>query len=126
MTELAFNTKAPPVSMRPGQIVAARYRLKRIAGTGGMATVWCALDERLQRPVALKVISAELAANPAAVTRFAREARMHARIQHPNLVQVYDYSITAAQPYLVMEYIDGVTLSERLDLRGFAADEIQT
>ena len=54
------------------------------------------------------------------------EARTHAGIQHPNLVQVYDYSVTAARPYLVMEYIDGTTLSERLDLDGFTAVQIQT
>jgi eukaryotic-like serine/threonine-protein kinase len=126
MTDLLVNTHHTPARLGPGRLVGARYRLELVAGAGGMATVWCAHDERLRRPVALKVISPELAANPVAVTRFAREARTHARIQHPNLVQVYDYSVTAARPYLVMEYIDGTTLSERLDLDGFTAVEIQT
>ena len=90
-----------------------------------MATVWRAHDERLQRPVAIKVISDELATNPAAVARFAREARTHAGIQHPNLVQVYDYSVTAVQPYLVMEYISGCTLSARLDHGPFSSAELQ-
>jgi serine/threonine protein kinase len=110
--------------LRSGELIGSRYRLEGIAGAGGMATVWRAYDERLQRAVAIKVISDALATNPAAVARFAREARTHARIQHPNLVQVYDYSVTAAQPYLVMEYIDGSTLSERLD-RGLSAAAIQ-
>ena len=91
-----------------------------------MATVWRAHDQRLQRPVAIKVMSDTLAANAAAVARFAREARTHANIQHPNLVQVYDYSATAPQPYLVMEYIDGATLSQRLDRGGFSPTAIQT
>jgi serine/threonine-protein kinase len=112
----------PP--LRAGEVIAARYRLDAVAGAGGMATVWRAYDERLQRPVAIKVISDALATSPAAVARFAREARTHARIQHPNLVQVYDYSVTAAQPYLVMEYINGSTLSERLDHGGFSEAEI--
>jgi serine/threonine protein kinase len=91
-----------------------------------MATVWRAYDQRLQRPVAVKIMSDTLAANAAALARFAREARTHANIQHPNLVQVYDYSATAPQPYLVMEYIDGATLSQRLDRGGFPATAIHT
>ena len=126
MTDFAINQPRLPTRLSPGRLVGARYRLKRIAGAGGMATVWCAYDERLRRPVALKIISRELAADPAAVRRFAREARTHARIKHPNLVPVYDYSVSAAQPYLVMEYIDGTTLSERVDLGGFTAAEIHT
>ncbi len=126
MTDFAINTPRLPTRLSPGRLVGARYRLKRVAGAGGMATVWCAYDERLRRPVAVKVIARELAGDPAAVSRFASEARTHARIKHPNLVPVYDYSITAAQPYLVMEYIDGTTLSERVDLGGFTAAEIHT
>jgi len=121
-TPHADQVRQPPV--RAGKVIAARYRLEAVAGAGGMATVWRAYDERLRRPVAIKVISDALATNPVAVARFAREARTHARIQHPNLVQVYDYSVTASQPYLVMEYIDGSTLSERLDQGGFSGAEI--
>ena len=80
-----------------------------------MATVWRAYDELLERTVAVKIMSDALAASPVAVARFAREARTHANIVHPNLVQVYDYSVTAAQPYLVLEYVPGDTLSRRLD-----------
>jgi serine/threonine-protein kinase len=126
MTELVVDPQHQPPRLGPGQLIGARYRLDRIAGAGGMATVWRAYDERLQRPVAIKVLSDALAANPTAVTRFAREARTHAGIQHPNLVQVYDYSVAAAQPYLVMEYVDGATLSERLDRGGLTAATIQT
>ncbi len=126
VTDLAVDTQHLPRPLSPGQLIGTRYRLDRIAGAGGMATVWRAHDERLQRPVAIKVISDALAASPAAITRFAREARTHAGIQHPNLVQVYDYSVAADQPYLVMEYVDGATLSECLDRRGLTAATIQT
>jgi serine/threonine protein kinase len=120
VTDLQTSSHHLQPPLQSGGLIGSRYRLEGVAGAGGMATVWRAYDERLQRPVAIKVISDELSTNPAALARFAREARTHARIQHPNLVQVYDYSVTAAQPYLVMEYINGCTLSERLD-RGFTA-----
>lgn len=126
MTELLTSAGGWPQPLAGGELIGARYRLKRVAGAGGMATVWLAHDERLERPVAIKVISDALAASPTAVARFAREARTHAGIQHPNLVQVYDYSITAARPYLVMEYVNGCTLSERLDRGGFSAAELET
>jgi serine/threonine protein kinase len=126
VADTAIHTGHAPQALRSGELIGTRYRLDTVAGTGGMATVWRAHDERLQRPVAIKVISDALANDPAAVARFAREARTHAGIQHPNLVNVYDYSVTAAQPYLVMEYIAGSTLSERLDRGGFPAAAIQT
>lgn len=125
MTDLETRRYQLQQPLRSGELIGSRYRLEGVAGAGGMATVWRAYDERLQRTVAIKVISDDLATNPAALARFAREARTHARIQHPNLVQVYDYSVAAAQPYLVMEYIDGSTLSERLDRGGFSATAIQ-
>lgn len=94
--------------------MAARYRLDELAGAGGMSTVWRARDIRLDRQVAIKVMSDSLAADPGCVARFAREVRTHMGISHPNLVTVYDYSVTAVQPYLVMEYITGVALSHRV------------
>jgi serine/threonine protein kinase len=126
MTDLDTDRVQLLQPLRSGALIGSRYRLDGVAGAGGMATVWRAYDERLQRPVAIKVISDELSTNRAAVARFAREARTHAGIQHPNLVQVYDYSVTAAQPYLVMEYISGCTLSARLDQGPFSSAELQT
>lgn len=126
MADIAIDSDQALRVLCAGELVGSRYRLDGVAGTGGMATVWRAYDERLQRAVAIKVISDALTNNPAAVARFAREARTHAGIQHPNLVNVYDYSVTAAKPYLVMEYIAGSTLSERLDRGGFPAAAIQT
>lgn len=99
----------------PGTTIAAgRYRLERIIGTGGMAIVWRATDLRLGRPVAVKVIADTLAADPAYVHRFTREAKTAAGLSHANLVQVYDYAADVPQPYLVSEYVDGGTLADRI------------
>lgn len=91
-----------------------RYRLQRRLGAGGMASVWLALDERLGRHVAVKVIADTLADDERWLTRFKREARAAAALSHPGIVQVFDYGIEDGRPYLVMEYISGANLAERL------------
>ena len=90
-----------------------------------MATVWRARDQTLGRTVAIKVMSDALAANPTAVARFVREAQTHAGISHPNLVQIFDYSTAVRQPYLVLEYVAGRTLSARLKQAPLNADELR-
>jgi serine/threonine protein kinase len=83
-------------------------------GTGGMASVWLGEDTRLRRPVAIKVLADSLALDADYVTRFEREARVAARLSHPNLVNVFDFSAAGSRPYLVMEYVPGGTLADRL------------
>ena len=89
-----------------------------------MAVVWLATDERLGRPVAVKILSDTLTADAEYLGRFRREARVAAGVQHPNLVPVYDFD-AGERPYLVMEYIEGGDLATRLD-RGDApgADQV--
>ncbi len=99
-----------------------RYRLERIIGTGGMAIVWCATDLRLDRRVAIKVISDTLAADPGFIERFAREARTAAGLSHRSLVSVYDYAAAASRPFLVMELVEGGTLAERIAKGPVGAD----
>lgn len=96
-----------------GALVAGRYRLERILGTGGMASVWLARDERLGRAVAVKLLSDSLAHDESYLTRFRREARLAAGLSHPNLVKVYDFG-EKERPYLVMEYLEGGTLADRI------------
>jgi eukaryotic-like serine/threonine-protein kinase len=96
----------PGVELRDG-----RYRLERVLGIGGMASVWLGLDQRLDRPVAVKVLSDTLASDPEYVRRFRREAQTAARLSHPNLVKVFDFE-PKGRPALVMEYVDGGTLAE--------------
>src|SRR5215207_941224 len=96
-----------------GGLVEGRYRLERILGTGGMASVWLARDERLGRPVAVKLLSDSLAHDESYLSRFRREARLAAGLSHPNLVKVYDFG-EDERPYLVMEYVEGGTLADRI------------
>jgi serine/threonine protein kinase len=96
-----------------GSIADGRYTLERRLGTGGMAAVWLARDERLGRPVAIKALSDVLAGDEAYVRRFSREARVVAGLSHPNLVRVFDFG-DDPRPYLVMEYVEGGTLAEYL------------
>jgi eukaryotic-like serine/threonine-protein kinase len=91
-----------------------RYRLERLLGRGGMASVWLASDEVLDRPVAIKVLSDTIASDPEFLARFRREARVAASLSHPNLIGVYDYAEGEERPYLVMEYVPGENLAERL------------
>jgi serine/threonine-protein kinase len=89
-----------------------RYRLDRLLGRGGMASVWLAGDEVLERPVAVKVLADTIASDPEFLARFRREARVAASISHPNLIGVYDYAEGDERPYLVMEYVPGENLAE--------------
>lgn len=91
-----------------------RYRLDRLLGRGGMASVWLASDEVLDRPVAVKLLSDTIASDPEFLARFRREARVAAGLSHPNLIGVYDYAEGEERPYLVMEYIAGDNLAERM------------
>ena len=104
---------ADPPLIGAGRRLGERYRLERRLGHGGMAVVWLATDERLEREVAIKVISDTLAGDATTSARFRREAHVAAGLQHPNLVAVYDFD-AGARPYLVMEYIPGGDLAERL------------
>lgn len=92
-----------------------RYRLESVLGTGGMASVWKAHDERLGRTVAVKVMSETLALDRDFVTRFRREAKVAAGLSHPNLVTVFDFNADGPRPYLVSEYIEGGTLADRVE-----------
>ena len=102
---------AEEATVAPGRVLGDRYELKRLIAAGGMATVWLADDEKLERPVAVKVLSETLTADPAYRARFEREAQVAAGMLHPNLVKVYDYAAGGPRPYLVMEYVDGPTLA---------------
>lgn len=108
----------------PGRTLGDRYVLERRLGHGGMAVVWLATDQRLDRPVAIKVLSDTLTADHDYRGRFGREARLAAGLQHPNLVQVYDYD-AGERPWLVMEYVEGGDLAARIrDGRPPAAEQL--
>jgi serine/threonine-protein kinase len=95
-------------------LAAGRYRLERRLGAGGMASVWLAHDERLDRAVAVKLIADTLAGEPQWAARFTREARAAAAVTHPNVVDVYDYGLEDGHPYLVMAHVAGPNLAQHL------------
>jgi|CZKG01.1.fsa_nt_gi serine/threonine-protein kinase len=99
----------------PGEI-AGRYRLEGRLGFGGMSTVHLAMDMRLERQVAVKLLAEHLADDPAFVSRFQREAQAAARLVHPNIVQVFDSGRDERtdQYFIVMEYIEGASCAEIL------------
>src|SRR4029450_5100563 len=90
-----------------------RYRAVRRIDAGGMGEVWEAEDTLLGRQVAIKVLAEELAGDPAAVRRFRREARATAKLNHPNVIGVFDF-VEGKAPFLVMELLEGQTLAGRL------------
>jgi serine/threonine-protein kinase len=98
--------------------LAGQWSLERALGSGGMATVYLARDVALDRPVAIKVLSAEHAADPGMRARFEREAVTSARLSHPHIVPTYAVAEAAGRPYLVMGYIDGESLAQRLHRTG--------
>ncbi|MFI5791934.1 Stk1 family PASTA domain-containing Ser/Thr kinase [Streptomyces sp. NPDC051677] len=101
-----------------GQVLDGRYRVEARIAVGGMATVYRAVDTRLDRVLALKVMHPALAADGVFVERFIREAKSVARLAHPNVVQVFDQGADASYVYLAMEYIAGCTLRDVLRERG--------
>src|SRR5690606_1066140 len=104
-----MSSPAPTsVSRAPGAVHIRGYRLERVVGSGGMGQVYRAEQASLNRPVAVKVLSAELAKDQAFVSRFEKEAAALATLQHPNIVSIVDRGDTdGGVPYLVMEFIEG-------------------
>src|SRR5215470_5693484 len=96
------------------RVLANRYELRTEIGRGGMADVYLARDRLLNRRVAVKVLSPTFAADPAFVERFRREAQAAASLNHPNIVAVWDSGQEDGVSFIVMEYVNGQTLSELL------------
>jgi serine/threonine-protein kinase len=107
-----------PASFRPapGQIVGGQFRLEHKLGEGGMGELYLACQLEVDRPVVVKFVHAQLALEQSeSESRLRREAQAIAHINHPNVVQLYSFGREGAQPYLVMEYIAGHTLSKELE-----------
>jgi serine/threonine-protein kinase len=102
----------------PDGVFGGRYRLIELLGEGGMATVYRARDTRLDRDVAVKVLRPEYGRDAAFIARFRQEAQSAASLNHPNIVNVFDYGTDEAGPFIVMELVDGEDLSSVLAERG--------
>jgi serine/threonine-protein kinase len=101
-----------------GQVLAGRYRLVELLGQGGMATIFRANDAQLGRDVAVKVLRSEYGRDPAFVARFRQEAQSAAALNHPNVVNVFDYGMESGDPFIVMELIDGGDLASVIHEHG--------
>jgi serine/threonine-protein kinase len=111
--------------MGPGSVIAGKYELTRPLGEGGMGAVWEARNLRTQRSFALKLVHGDADLLPELRERMLREASVAGRLEHPNVIEVYDVGETdAGDPFLVMELLRGETLAELLDRRG-ALDQIR-
>jgi serine/threonine-protein kinase len=98
-----------------GQLIAKRYQVLSLVASGGMASVYLASDQVLERKVALKVIHPHLAKDKSFVDKFQREAKMAAQLSHPNLVNVFDQGVDGEVIFLVMEYVPGITLRDAMN-----------
>jgi serine/threonine-protein kinase len=104
---------AKPKDPYLGQIVGRNYVVKQFIGEGGMSLVYKAMQQGVNRPVAVKIMRQELLEDESYVKRFEREAKQLTRLSHPNLIQVFDIGETQAkQPYIVMEYLQGLSLHD--------------
>lgn len=122
VVSIVGDMSAPPASPAAttliGTTLADRYELRGLLGRGGMGEVYEAADHRLDRTVAVKVLREELARDRRFVTRFHREARTAARLQHPAIVAVHDFGEHDGRVYLVLEHVSGRTLHEVLHTEG--------
>lgn len=126
LSEASAAAESKPMLDRPsdnGAIPAAlrdhpRYRVLKVLGRGGMGTVYKAEHRLMERPVALKVISRRLIANRSAVERFQREVKLAARLTHPNIVVAHDAEQAGDLHFLVMEFVDGISLAQFVERKG--------
>ena len=95
-----------------------RYKINKVLGSGGMATVYLANDPFIERQVAIKLMAHQLAHDDKLRQRFYQEAKVIAALENPNIVKIYDFGEQDGQPFLVMPYLTGGSLRERLQQRG--------
>lgn len=101
-----------------GLVLDNRYRLKRLVGIGGMAMVFEADDLLKKATVAVKILKEEFAADEVSVQRFINESKAVLMLSHPNIVKIFDVSVKGEYKYIVMEYIDGITLKAYMQRKG--------
>lgn len=113
---------APPLIEPEGHI--GRFEIRRTIGAGGMGEIFESYDTELQRTVAIKVLASKHIEDESMKQRFLREARMASQLNHPNIATIHEIGEAAGNPYIVMEYVEGQTLAERLEAGPLALAEI--
>ncbi|MBI3097792.1 MAG: protein kinase [Planctomycetes bacterium] len=107
-----------PAILSAGTVIRDRYEIEALLGQGGMALVYRARDRELGRAVALKIVSPHLQSSPEGLARFQQEARAIASLNHPHIVAVHDVGQGPHGPFIVMELVEGGTLSQRIAEKG--------
>ena len=115
---MSAGTDLDPLFLSFQQALAGRYSIDRELGRGGMGVVYLAREVHLDRPVAIKLLPPERARDPAVRERFLREARLAAKLSHPNIIPIHAVDESGEFVYYVMAYIDGETLAQRVRTRG--------
>ncbi len=100
-----------------GRVFDNRYRIEQVIGIGGMAVVFKATDLLMRRVVAVKILKDEISSDEQSVKRFSNESRAIAMLSHPNIVNIYDVSVRANIKYIVMEFVEGITLKNYMQRR---------
>src|SRR4029078_4620404 len=113
---------APPLIEPHGHI--GRFDIRRSLGAGGMVEIFEGYDTNLQRTVAIKVLASKHIEDETMKQRFLREARMASQLNHPNLATIHEIGEAAGNPYIVMEYVKGQTLAQRLEVGLLSVREI--
>lgn len=113
---------APPLIEPEGHI--GRFEIRRTLGAGGMGEIFESYDTELERTVAIKVLASKHIEDDTMKQRFLREARMASQLNHPNIATIHEIGEAAGNPYIVMEYVEGQTLAERLDAGPLTLNEI--
>jgi eukaryotic-like serine/threonine-protein kinase len=103
-----FQMNAPV--LRPGEVLAGRYEILQLLGEGGMGAVYKAMDRELDRPIALKLIRPELAANPSILARFKQELLLAHQVTHKNVIRIYDLGDAEGVKFITMEFVEGQDL----------------
>ena len=101
-----------------GLTLDGRYKIKRLVGVGGMAMVFEADDLFRKTPVAVKILKDEFAQDEVSVQRFINESKAVLMLSHSNIVKIFDVSVKGEHKYIVMEYIDGITLKTYIEKKG--------
>ncbi len=109
------GNRLPPPELLAGTLIDGKYQVEALIGKGGMGSVYKALHVHLNRQVALKTLRVNVLADAAVLERFRREALTIARLNHPNIVAIYDFGITPDGAHLVMEHLEGCTLRHEIE-----------
>ncbi len=114
-TESSPSTQWTPPTVAELASSFPQYEILELIGRGGMGAVYKAIQKSMGRPVALKILAPQHAANPSFASRFAQEAKTLAEVSHPNIVAVYDFGQTESYYFLTMEFVDGVNLRQAMN-----------